>query len=142
MKITLPLNERSRIVTNPLRPGATVTIEQSRPGAMPAVKGDCHDFYSAAGKIVTRGWRHIVRDDFQVWRSPASGSNSSTATLRAIRSFILILTPLQKNLLETMLRDTDNKSLLVEDHLHPILCFYKDQGETVPASRRTDLKDQ
>jgi len=37
--------------------------------------------------------------------------------------FILILTPLQKIILENMLCDTDNKSLLVEDHLHPILFF-------------------
>jgi hypothetical protein len=32
----------------------------------------------------------------------------------------LILTPLQKNILETMLCDTDNKSLLVEDQPYPI----------------------
>ena len=38
-----------------------------------------------------------------------------------VSSFILILTPLQKNILEIMLCETDNKSLLVEDHLHPIL---------------------
>jgi len=32
----------------------------------------------------------------------------------------LILTPLQKIILETMLCDTDNKSLLVEDQPYPI----------------------
>ena len=46
-------------------------------------------------------------------------------------SFILILTPLQKIILETMLCDTDNESLLVEDHLHPIL-FLKGSAEDCP----------
>jgi hypothetical protein len=32
----------------------------------------------------------------------------------------LILTPLQKIILETILCETDNKSLLVEDHPNPI----------------------
>ena len=44
---------------------------------------------------------------------------------------ILILTPLQKIILEIKLCDTDNKSLLVEDHLHPIV-FFEGSGRDCP----------
>jgi len=47
------------------------------------------------------------------------------------QNFILILTPLQKIILENMLCDTDNESLLVEDHFHPIL-FLKGSAEDCP----------
>jgi hypothetical protein len=52
-------------------------------------------------------------------------------------TLVLILTPLQKIILEIMLCETDNKSLLVEDHPPNSI---ENQGETVPASRRTGLK--
>jgi len=48
-----------------------------------------------------------------------------------VSSLILILTPLQKIILENMLCDTDNESLLVEDHFHPIL-FLKGSAEDCP----------
>lgn len=71
--------------------------------------------YVAAGQMIR--FSHI--DDFLHPRPFREGAGEGWIFSDAL-TLNLILTPLQKNILETMLCDTDNKSLLVEDQPYPI----------------------